>query len=61
MSMGGDPKGAPVAWFEVAGRDLDALSQFYGSLFGWRIELDPDTPIPTAWCTPTPWAASTPW
>jgi hypothetical protein len=46
MSMGGDQMGAPVVWLEVAGRDLDALRQFYGSLFGWRIELDPAAPIP---------------
>jgi predicted enzyme related to lactoylglutathione lyase len=38
--------GAPVVWFEVAGRDLDALRQFYSSLFGWRIELDPAAPMP---------------
>ncbi len=38
--------GAPVVWFEVAGRDLDALRQFYSSLFGWRIELDGASPIP---------------
>ena len=38
--------GAPVVWFEVAGRDLDALRQFYGSLFGWRIDLDPAAPMP---------------
>jgi predicted enzyme related to lactoylglutathione lyase len=44
--MGGDQMGAPVVWFEVAGRDLDALRQFYSSLFGWRIELDPAAPIP---------------
>jgi predicted enzyme related to lactoylglutathione lyase len=33
-------------WFEVAGRDLDTLKRFYGSLFGWRIELDPAAPMP---------------
>jgi predicted enzyme related to lactoylglutathione lyase len=38
--------GAPVVWFEVAGRDLDALRQFYSSLFGWKIELDPAAPMP---------------
>jgi predicted enzyme related to lactoylglutathione lyase len=35
-----------VVWFDVAGRDLDALRQFYSSLFGWRIELHPAAPIP---------------
>jgi predicted enzyme related to lactoylglutathione lyase len=43
--MGGDQMGAPGVWLEVAGRDLDALRQFYGSLFGWRIELDPAAPM----------------
>jgi hypothetical protein len=38
--------GAPVVWFEVAGRDLDALRQFYSGLFGWRIELDSAAPMP---------------
>jgi predicted enzyme related to lactoylglutathione lyase len=38
--------GAPVVWFEVAGRDLEALRQFYRGLFGWRIELDPAAPMP---------------
>ena len=30
--------GAPVVWFEVAGRDLEALSSFYGDLFGWTVD-----------------------
>ncbi len=38
--------GAPVVWFEIAGRDLDALRQFYSGLFGWRIELDSAAPMP---------------
>jgi predicted enzyme related to lactoylglutathione lyase len=38
--------GGPVVWFEVAGRDLDALRRFYSSLFGWRIELDRAAPMP---------------
>ena len=29
-----------------SGRDLDVLRQFYGSLFGWRIELDLAAPMP---------------
>jgi uncharacterized protein len=40
------PMSAPVVWFEVAGRDLDALRQFYNSLFGWRIEVDRAAPMP---------------
>ena len=36
--------GAPVVWFEVAGRDLDALRNFYSTLFGWRIEIDSSSP-----------------
>lgn len=30
--------GAPVVWFEIAGRDLDALTSFYGGLFGWKVD-----------------------
>jgi len=30
--------GAPVVWFEVAGRDLAGLTKFYGELFGWKID-----------------------
>jgi predicted enzyme related to lactoylglutathione lyase len=26
-----------VAWFEVTGRDGEKLQQFYGGLFGWKI------------------------
>ena len=29
---------APVVWFEIAGRDLDALTRFYGDLFGWKVD-----------------------
>src|SRR4029450_665808 len=31
---------APVVWFEIAGRDLDALSRFYGDLLGWKVDAD---------------------
>jgi predicted enzyme related to lactoylglutathione lyase len=30
--------GAPVVWFEVAGRDLENLTLFYGALFGWKVD-----------------------
>jgi uncharacterized protein len=30
--------GNPVAWFEVAGRDTEALKRFYGGLFDWKLE-----------------------
>jgi predicted enzyme related to lactoylglutathione lyase len=46
--MGGDQIGAAVIWLGVAGLDLDALRQFYSSLFGWRVEIDPAAPMPTA-------------
>ena len=32
--------GAPVVWFEIAGRDLDALGRFYGDLLGWKLDAD---------------------
>jgi predicted enzyme related to lactoylglutathione lyase len=28
--------GQPVVWFEVLGKDRDALVGFYGELFDWR-------------------------
>jgi uncharacterized protein len=31
---------APVVWFEIAGRDLDALTRFYGDLLGWKVDAD---------------------
>jgi uncharacterized protein len=30
----------PVTWFEVLAKDGDALRQFYGRLFGWKIDAD---------------------
>lgn len=30
--------GAPVVWFEIAGRDLAALDGFYTRLFDWTID-----------------------
>ena len=32
--------GAPVVWFEVAGRDLDTRSKFYSELFHWKVDAD---------------------
>ena len=29
---------APVVWFEIAGRDLDVLTGFYGELLGWKVD-----------------------
>lgn len=36
--MTGD--GAPVAWFEIGGKDGEALQKFYADLFGWKIDAD---------------------
>jgi predicted enzyme related to lactoylglutathione lyase len=30
-----------VAWFEVLGRDADALARFYADLFAWKIDDAP--------------------
>jgi predicted enzyme related to lactoylglutathione lyase len=30
-----------VGWFEVVGKDVDALKRFYGELFGWTIQDAP--------------------
>jgi predicted enzyme related to lactoylglutathione lyase len=32
--------GAPVVWFEIAGRDLAGLERFYGDLLGWKVDAD---------------------
>ena len=32
--------GAPVVWFEIAGRDLDGMQRFYGDLLGWKVDAD---------------------
>ncbi len=32
----------PIIWFEVIGQDSNALSKFYGDLFGWRIDPGPE-------------------
>ena len=29
--------GKPVVYFEIAGRDGEALKEFYGNLFAWKI------------------------
>jgi predicted enzyme related to lactoylglutathione lyase len=31
----------PVVHFEVSGRDLDKLNNFYGELFGWKTQKVP--------------------
>jgi uncharacterized protein len=33
--------GQPVVFFEVLGKDGDALRSFYGQLFGWQYEAMP--------------------
>ena len=47
---------APVVWFEIAGRDLDARSRLYGDLLGWKV--DADNPSATGWSTAALRAAS---
>jgi uncharacterized protein len=47
---GYEPKIGQVSWFEVMGRDLDALSAFYGELFGWSLQRLPDMPYATSGC-----------
>lgn len=31
----------PVVWYEVIGKDSEALSKFYADLFGWKVEPAP--------------------
>lgn len=30
----------PVVWFEVMGKDGDALRAFYSEIFGWKYDVD---------------------
>jgi predicted enzyme related to lactoylglutathione lyase len=34
--------GNPVTWFEVVGKDVEAMGRFYGEVFDWNLE---DTPM----------------
>ena len=36
---------APVGWFEIGTPDPDRAERFYGSLFGWTFERDPNAPM----------------
>jgi predicted enzyme related to lactoylglutathione lyase len=31
----------PVSWFEIIGKDGDALQKFYADLFGWQMQKAP--------------------
>ncbi|WP_028067385.1 VOC family protein [Solirubrobacter soli] len=31
----------PIVWFEVIGKDAEALSRFYGDLFDWKMDAVP--------------------
>ena len=31
----------PVIWYEVIGKDSEALSRFYGDLFDWKVDPAP--------------------
>jgi uncharacterized protein len=31
----------PVVWYEVIGKDSEALSKFYAELFGWKVDAAP--------------------
>lgn len=33
-----------VSWFEVMGRDLEALNAFYAEMFGWKLQRLPQMP-----------------
>ena len=35
-----EAKGSPVVHFEVIGRDFTTLADFYGQLFGWKVNSD---------------------
>ncbi len=35
--------GNPVVYFEIAGKDVNKLNEFYSSVFGWKTEADPQS------------------
>ena len=35
--------GNPVVYFEIAGKDVNKLNEFYSSVFGWQTEADPQS------------------
>lgn len=41
MSVETTTSGAPIAYFEIAGPNSDALAEFYAAVFGWRITPGP--------------------
>jgi predicted enzyme related to lactoylglutathione lyase len=43
----------PVAWFEIVGRNGDALRAFYGGLFDWKIDAS-DTSMDYGLVPPAP-------
>lgn len=34
--------GNPVVYFEIAGKDVNKLNEFYSSVFGWETEVNPN-------------------
>jgi predicted enzyme related to lactoylglutathione lyase len=42
MQGNGASAGSPVVWFEVIGKDANALRSFYSDLFGWNFEVAPE-------------------
>jgi len=40
--------GNPVTWFEVVGKDTEALGKFYGGLFDWKLEPMAEMPYTVA-------------
>lgn len=34
--------GNPVVYFEIAGKDVEKLNDFYSSVFGWKMDENPN-------------------
>ncbi|MEM7140360.1 MAG: VOC family protein [Actinomycetota bacterium] len=35
---------APIGWFEIAASDTEKAEAFYGGIFGWSFQSDPNVP-----------------
>ena len=42
MADGTNPRANRPAWIDLASADPEASREFYGQLFGWRVEVNPD-------------------
>ena len=44
----------PVVYFEIAGKDVKELNDFYSSVFGWETEVEPNSGTYSVVSSPEP-------